>query len=191
MAAPLYDFVMRGVLTEEALDRAGRQGRRLVEDSLAEIADALNYELLDPDELEASTRMAAIYAAITAFERSARRFVAKVLQSEYGESWWEHCVSEKVRRFAEARRDEENTVKWHGTRGDDPLEYTEMGHLVNVIQQNWTDFEPHIRRIDWATSIFGTIERSRNVIMHSGTLDHEDIERVGMNIRDWVKQVGG
>lgn len=76
-------------------------------------------------------------------------------------------------------------------RGGSLLDYTELGHLVNIIQNNWTDFEAHVRRVDWATSIFGSIERSRNVIMHSGNLDIEDVERVGMNIRDWVKQVGG
>lgn len=185
-----YEFVMRGLLTEEALDRAGRQNRHLIDSSVEEIALALNYDLLDPDELDVGRQMGVVYAAITAFERSARRFVSKVLQGEHGESWWEDCVSEKIRKFADSRRAEENKVKWHGTRGDDPLTYTEMAHLVNIIQQNWTDFEPHIRRLDWATSIFGTIERSRNVIMHSGVLDIEDVERVGMTIRDWVKQVG-
>lgn len=186
----IYSFVLRGLLTEEALDQSGRLSRHFVEESLSEIASALNFDLLDPEELEASTKMASVYAAITAFERSARRFIAKVLQSEHGENWWTECVSDKIQAFAESRRDDENKVKWHGTRGDDPMTYTEMSHLVNIIQQNWTDFEPHIRRVDWATSIFGTIERSRNVIMHSGTLDLEDVERVGMNIRDWVKQVG-
>ncbi len=62
--------------------------------------------------------------------------------------------------------------------------------LPKIIQQNWTDFEPYMRRIDWATALFSTVERSRNVIMHSGTLDIEDIERLGMNIRDWIKEIG-
>jgi hypothetical protein len=34
------------------------------------------------------------------------------------------------------------------------------------------------------------LERSRNVIMHSGDLDQQDVERIGIHIRDWVKQVG-
>lgn len=186
----LYEFVYRGQLAEEALDRAGRKPRTTAGDHLPEVTDALNFNLLDPDELEVSLVMASVYAAVTAFERSARRFVAKVLQAEYGETWWEDKVSERIRNFAESRRTEEDKVKWHGTRGDDPLTYTEMGHLSQIMQQNWADFEPHVRRLEWATSIFSTVERSRNVIMHSGTLDRDDIERVGMNIRDWVKQVG-
>jgi hypothetical protein len=43
---------------------------------------------------------------------------------------------------------------------------------------------------DWARGIFDAIERSRNAIMHSGVLDPEDIERVGVNLRDWIRQVG-
>lgn len=35
-----------------------------------------------------------------------------------------------------------------------------------------------------------TIERSRNVIMHSGELSARDVERIGINIRDWISQVG-
>jgi len=190
MTSALYDFVWRGLLTEEALDGAGRQGRHLVDQPLTAITEALNFDLLDPDEVDASSRMAAVHLAITAFERSARRFVKKILQAGNGETWWEDCVSQKIRDFAAKRQDEENKVKWHGTRGDDPLTYTEMGQLVDIINQNWELFEPHVHRQDWATSIFSTIERSRNVIMHSGTLDIEDIERLGMNIRDWVKQVG-
>lgn len=190
MNPALYAFVWRGLLTEEALDRAGRKSRHFADQPLAAITEALNYDLLDPEEIETSSRMAAVHLAITAFERSARRFITKVLQASHGENWWDESVSQKIRDFAAKRQDDENKVKWHGTRGDDPLTYTEMGHLADIINQNWNLFEPHVRRQDWAASIFGTIERSRNVIMHSGTLDIEDIERLGMNIRDWVKQVG-
>jgi hypothetical protein len=77
-----------------------------------------------------------------------------------------------------------------GAGRDDLLTYTEMEHLPKPIQQNWETFELHVRRIGSATALFSTAERSRNVTMHSGTLDIEDTERVRMNIRYWVKQVG-
>jgi len=34
------------------------------------------------------------------------------------------------------------------------------------------------------------LETSRNIIMHGGILELEDVERIGMNIRDWIKQAG-
>jgi hypothetical protein len=185
----LYEFVYRGILTDEALDRAGRKSGP-AELTAQEVAEALSVDLLDPDVLVATARMAAVYAAIAAFEISARRFITKVLLEAHGEDWWNQGVSEKIRTFAASRRDDEEKTRWHGRRGTELLDYVEMGHLVNIIQQNWGAFEDYIPRVDWATAIFGGIERSRNVIMHSGFLDMEDIERVGMHVRDWAKQVG-
>jgi hypothetical protein len=187
----LYEFVYRAALTEEALDKAGRRVSRVADESVQDIAAALSLELLDADDIATATRMAVVYTAIAAFENGARRFVARVLQDGHGDNWWEECVSEKIRKFANSRRDDEEHTKWHGMRGDNLMDYTELGHLVNIMQNNWADFEAHVRRVDWATSIFGSIERSRNVIMHSGNLEIEDVERVGIQIRDWIKQVGG
>ncbi|GEA79861.1 Swt1 family HEPN domain-containing protein [Cellulomonas uda] len=186
----IYEFVFRGQLTEVALDAAGRVRRFQDLDSVDEIAAALSLELLDAEEVTASRGMAVVYTAIAAFEMSVRRYVKRVLVDAYGEDWWEKGVSQNIRRFAEARREDEEKTRWHGVRGEDLLSYTELGHLPQIIQQNWQQFEPMVRRIDWATAIFGTLERSRNVIMHSGVLAMPDVERVGMNMRDWIKQVG-
>jgi Swt1-like HEPN len=133
--------------------------------------------------------MSTVYTAIAAFEMSVRRFVKKVLMDVYGETWWEDGVSEKIRKFVESRRVEEEKVKWHGVRGDDLLSYTELAHLPAIVQQNWEHFEAYVPRVDWATALFSTLERSRNVIMHSGSLSLPDVERIGMHIRDWNKQV--
>jgi hypothetical protein len=85
---------------------------------------------------------------------------------------------------------EEERVRWHKRLGSDPLNYTTMSDLNSIIRNTWPRLEPYVGSIEWAASIFDVIERSRNVIMHSGILDKEDIQRVGVNIRDWVKQVG-
>jgi len=31
---------------------------------------------------------------------------------------------------------------------------------------------------------------SRNIVMHGGVLAKEDVERIGVNIRDWIRQAG-
>jgi hypothetical protein len=186
----LYEFYSRATLTEAALDRAGRRPHALIEQSRADIAEALGLDLLDAENIDLISRMALVYTAIAALEGSARRFVAKVLREAHGDNWWAECVSEKIRSAAQGRQAEEEKTKWHGTRGDNPLEYTELGHLPQIMQQNWSDFEVYVRRVDWATALFASVERSRNVIMHSGVLEIEDIERLGINLRDWIKQVG-
>lgn len=66
----------------------------------------------------------------------------------------------------------------------------QLADLANIMGQNYDLFEVHIVSLEWAKQIFTTLEKSRNVIMHSGELGERDIERIGINIRDWISQVG-
>lgn len=189
----LYSFAFRGLLTEEALDRAGRKSKILQSAAIEQaVAKSVALEILDDDLVEKARRMATVYTAIAAFENSVRDFVSKRLLEHAGESWWVQCVSEKIRTKAESRREDEAKVRWHTPRGEQPIYYTEFGDLTSIIAQNWDQFEPHLRTTqDWVRQILSTLERSRNVIMHSGELANTDIERVGTVIRDWIRQVGG
>ena len=186
----LYDFTFRGLLTEEALDRAGRQNRPHSALHDAVIADALSIDLLDSDLVGQARGMATVYTAIAAFENSVRKLIKTVLLEQKGENWWDLAVSEKIRTRAAQKQEDEEKIRWHAQRGADPIYYTLMGDLESIMRQNWEHFEPYIPSVEWAASIFDVIERSRNVIMHSGTLEQADVERIGIFIRDWVKQVG-
>lgn len=186
----IYDFAFRGLLTQEALDKAGRRNRPQGTVLDQEIADAVSLDLL-PDDLIAEARsMASVYTAIAAFENSVRKLISTVLLEEEGEAWWEKCVSEKIRNRADSKRKDEEKIKWHAQRGSDPIYYALMGDLISIMRQNWPHFEPYIPSVEWAASILDIVERSRNVIMHSGLLERADVERIGIFIRDWVKQVG-
>ncbi len=186
----LYDFVYRGQLAEQALDSAGRKNRRLADFEDSELAGVLSLDLLDDHHLATAQSMAVVYVAIAAFENSARTLISGVLLEQVGETWWTSAVSDKIRTRAEQKKSEEETIRWHVQRGADPINYTLMGDLVSIIRQNWPHFEPYLPNIEWAANIFDVLERSRNVIMHSGTLSRSDVERIGIFIRDWIKQVG-
>jgi hypothetical protein len=134
--------------------------------------------------------MATVYIVIAAFENTVRDFVSTRLLEEIGEDWWKKSVSEKIRSRAESRQIEEEKVRWHAARGDSQLNYTEFGDLAAIVGQNWGLFENHLESQDWVRQIIATVERSRNVIMHSGELGLQDIERIGTAIRDWIRQVG-
>lgn len=186
----IYDFVFKGLLTEEALDRAGRRSKNFSRLADVEIAKALSIDLLDDDLMANAKSMAVVYAATAAFENSVRGLIKNILLESVGEGWWQTSVSDNIRKRAESRREEERKVKWHAQRGDDPIYYTTLGDLANIIRNNFARFEPYIQSAEWAASVFDVVERSRNVIMHSGMLGKEDIGRLGINIRDWIKQVG-
>jgi len=186
----LYEFVFRGFLAEEALDGQGRQNRRLLNISDEEIAKALSIEVLDDVHVANARQTAVVYAAIAAFENGVRELVSKTLMEKFQADWWEQGVSNGIRERAQKRIEDEQHAKWHAQRGQDPINYTTFGDLKNIMQNNWDAFEDLVGSLQWAAGIFDVIERSRNVIMHSGSLEREDIERLGVNIRDWVKQVG-
>ncbi|MEP6794245.1 MAG: Swt1 family HEPN domain-containing protein [Saprospiraceae bacterium] len=189
----LYSFVFKGLLTEEALDKTERVKKtRFGSEDFKKLHESLGINELDEELILQAQKMAIVYTAIYAFENTVRKFIAKKLLENKGENWWNECVSEKVRTKAESRRDEENKIRWHTPRGDSIINYTEFGDLLSIIRvpDNWPFFEPHIYSIEWADQIIKTLERSRNVIMHSGELVNQDIERIGMYIRDWLNQVG-
>ena len=188
----VYAFVFRGLLVEEALDRAGRASRP--DTGAAEfeqLRKSLGLQYIDDEFLQPAIQMSAVYAAIAAFENSVRSLVQKVLLEALKVSWWDQGVPEGIRKKAESRHAEEQKIKWHSKRGDDLIAFIDFGQLNSIIVNNWTHFEGLLNRQQWVQNIFDTMERSRNVIMHSGDLPPEDIERIGICIRDWMKQTGG
>lgn len=191
-AQDTYSFVFKGLLAEEALDKAGRQAAHRADDErLAGLEGVLSLGYIDDEFRIPAREMSVVYTAIAAFENSVRSLVKKVLLDEYKDEWWTKGVSESIRKTAESRQQEERQIKWHANRGDDPMSFIDFGQLNNVIVSNWKLFEILLRRQSWVQHIFETMQRSRNVIMHSGELPDEDIERLGTNLRDWMKQTGG
>lgn len=186
-----YSFVFKGLLTEEALDKAGRKNKtHFSEEEAKMISSTLAIDEMDDTFVIRSKKMAIVYTAIAAFENSVRAFIEKKLLEEVGEDWWVTAVDEGIRKKAEGRMEDEKKIRWHTPRGLSPINYTEMKHLSDTIRRNWKLFEPHLITFDWAATILDTVERSRNVIMHSGDLGNRDIERIGSHIRDWIRQVG-
>ena len=64
-----------------------------------------------------------------------------------------------------------------------------IGDLLSIILKNFDDFEAFLHDREWAKHIFDVIEKSRNVIMHCGSLSNRDMARIGSAIKDWNTQV--
>lgn len=182
---------MRGELAKTSLQSTDIVQKHTSSEVIAkEYTKSLSLDLLDDECVESAKLMATVYTAIAAFENMVRQFVVKILMEHEGEDWWEKCVPEKIRKNAEGRKVDEEKIKWHTHRGDSMINYVDFGDLASIMLKNYEWFEVYIVSIDWARQIFQTLERSRNVIMHSGILGRRDVERIGTNIRDWISQVG-
>jgi hypothetical protein len=186
----LYSFVYRGVLTEEALDKTERRRRsQLGNEEIYQIQKSLSFELLEPELLNSAKRMSLAYTAVHVFENSVRALVTKAMLEKYSDAWWEK-VPTRIRQTAKTRMEEDSKSRWHGARGTSEINYCDFSDLSSIIVTNWEVFEDLLRNMEWAKATLYSLEKSRNIIMHGGQLAKEDVERIGMNIRDWIRQAG-
>lgn len=187
----LYSFVYRGVLADETVRQQLPANIGDAKGADLDIQRRLPLEILDDALVVAARKMAWVYTAIAAFENSVRAFIEERLLEKVGAAWWDTAVSSQIKADAEKRKKDEEQIRWHGSRGSSPLAYVQLEDLAVIIQNNHAHFKDMIPTVEWAREIFRTLTRSRNVIMHSGQLTLADVERVAMNIRDWLRQVGG
>ncbi len=186
----LYLFIYKGLLTEESLDKAGRKEKEHFGTAEATIISSkLALDMIDSDAITKAKRMSLVYTAIHSFENMVREFVMSSMIEEYQESWWDK-VSTKIQAKVSKRMEDEAKLRWHGARGGSEIEYCDFGDLSSIIVTHWQIFEPVLVDLEWCKSLLAILERSRNVVMHGGELGHQDIERIGGNIRDWVRQAG-
>ena len=186
----LYSFVYRGVLSEEALDKTSRRRRsHFGAEAARELQTSLSFDFLEPHLLAEAQRMAVVYAAIHAFENSVRGMVVKGMEEKHGASWWEK-VPERIRKTSKSRMEEDAKFRWHGARGASEINYCDFGDLSSIIVTSWDVFEVLLGNMEWAKATLNALEKSRNIVMHGGSIAKEDVERIGMNIRDWIRQAG-
>lgn len=186
----LYPFVYRGLLTEESLDKAGRKASyKFGSDEALLVNDKLSVEMLDEEATASAQRMSLVYTAIHAFENMVRDFVRTAMVDHYKEEWWSE-VPAKIQKKTKTRMEDEAKFRWHGARGAAEIEYCDFGDLSSIIVTQWEIFRDVLVDMEWAKSLLSVLERSRNIVMHGGVLSIQDIERIGGNIRDWVRQAG-
>jgi len=186
----IYAFVFKGVLTDIKLDKEGRErNKNLNYVEIQELRQSLNFDLLDKDIVVDAQKMAIVYTAIYTLENMIREFVSKTMANAYGDQWWNNNVPEKIRTKVKIRIEDDKRLRWHNSRGTTEIAYSDFGDIQNIIIANWDLFKDTLITQEWTKQILSTLEKSRNVVMHSGVIDRFDIERIGMNIRDWLRQV--
>lgn len=75
-------------------------------------------------------------------------------------------------------------------RGATEIYYTDFGDLESLIRNNWEAFEDLFPDINWVVSRFDELEKSRNIVAHNNLLEPNEVNRIGLYLRDWTRQVG-
>jgi len=187
-------FIYKAQILQESVRDLSKERAQKSELSFESISQEVSHSYFDKTLVQNATKMSAVYIAIASFENMLRGIIEDKLLDEKGAKWWNSsAISADIRKSAEKKMEDEKQNRWHTPRGLSPIYFTELKDLVSIAckPQNWEFFVDLCGDSDWVRHSVKSLERSRNVIMHSGQLSLEDIERVGITIRDWIRQVGG
>jgi hypothetical protein len=188
--APLSDFLFRGLLTRHAIRDLQAIGQ--LREPIGPAQERADIDLLAPvsDSVRASSLyMQRCYRLLFVMENVVREFVREVFEETDRDLWFERRASSAMKKKVEDRKETEEKNHWHTGRNADPIYYLDFGDLALLIQNHWSEFKDLIPTQSWAVSRLQDAERSRNVIAHTNVLSDEEVVRLEMHVRDWVRQV--
>lgn len=186
----LQRFIFNAFLLEDTLDSLENEGittskrGRVIETSKIVESD------FSPRVRSDAAKMSAVYDAFFCLENSVRELIVDRLAERHGADWWDSCVPKKIKDSVAALKKREAKDKYHTPRSSIEIGYTTFGDLGNIFISNWDDFSDLFPSQAWINSRFEDLEKSRNIIMHSGVLPKNEIDRLESITRDWINQVG-
>jgi hypothetical protein len=188
--AQVTDFMFRGLLVTHSVRDMEAVG--LLRSPLADAQEKVDSDLLAPvsEAVRASSLyMQRCYRLLFVLENVVREFVQEVLEELDKDQWFDKRASAPMKRKVEDRKVAEQKNQWHTGRNTHPIFYLDFGDLALLIQNHWNDFKDLLPNQSWALSRLQDAERSRNVIAHTNLLSDEEVVRLEMHLRDWIRQV--
>jgi hypothetical protein len=164
----------------------------LLRSPVANLQEKVDSDLLAPvsEAVRASSLyMQRCYRLLFVLENVVREFVKEVLEEIDKELWFKNRASAPMQKKVEERQAAEQKNQWHTGRNTHAIFYLDFGDLELLIQNHWSHFKDLLPNQSWALSRLQDAERSRNVIAHTNLLSDEEVVRLEMHVRDWIRQV--
>lgn len=142
--------------------------------------------------------MADYYALNYCLERSIRKLIRQTLE-KYGDNWWEETIPgtnlpiipQAVKKYFDETKDREQESDFLITRPGSQLEYITFGHLKEIIQQNWKDFEKQFLH-GKANPVFDalvSLNRLRPLIAHSYEFTDLERDKFRIAMNEWLSRL--
>lgn len=118
------------------------------------------------------------YMYVYVLENSLRQLILEKFQDE--KDWWENknFVSEKIQEYSIKIQEAEKEHKWLGKRGDHPIYYVNLEHLLKIIEKN---FNPRFKGIFNLQNLSVWITECspiRNLIAHNIKTELEERQNI-------------
>jgi len=143
-------------------------------------------ELFESDIRAQAKKMADFYALYYCLENTIRRLISTRLEEKYGPNWWDNEVPDGVKNGVKVKQEKEKETVL-SIRSEDPLTYTNFGELIDILNHKWDDFSDTIRSQKAMQHALSQFNQIRNVIAHSCELSDDDIVRLKLLIKDWMR----
>lgn len=140
---------------------------------------------VDATVINSAHRNAELYPIVYIFENSVRNVVSIVMQTAFGDDWWDRKVSETIKRNVKIRQSEEKQYPWHSQRGAHPIFYTDISDLRTIINTYNKEFKKVFGKIPRVELWIEEIEKTRNVLAHNNPVTKKDRDRLAVFARDW------
>jgi hypothetical protein len=140
---------------------------------------------VDASVVNAGHRNAELYPIVYIFENSVRNVVSIVMQSAFGDDWWEQKVKDTTQRSVQIRQSEEKQYPWHSQRGAAPIFYTDISDLRTIMNTYNKEFKKAFGKIPRVELWIEEIEKTRNILAHNNPVAKKDRDRLTVFARDW------
>lgn len=188
----IREWMFRALMFEAESEVFKSAGIRVGADN-EKVEKSLLEETLAPFPIQTRNqgiRMARIYTLVNCFENSVRELIKERLKEKFDADWWEKGVPKSVKSFAINRQLSAQQNSWLEGDNAELIQFTEFGHLSDIILHNWTDFSDLIPSQHWIKQRMDELEKARNYIAHNRLLLPSEFKRIEQYINDWNKQVG-
>lgn len=183
----LRDFLFRGLTLEAEAETFRQAGIRVGADT-APTERALFEETLAPFAVglrNDAIQMGRLYALIYCFENSIRELIRERLLEKYKADWWDQGVPQKVRMYAESRKQSAEKDGWLQGHKTDQLGFVDFGHLASIITEKWDLFSDLVPTQQWLKQRLDELEKCRHFIAHNRMLLPSEFGRIEMYVDDW------
>lgn len=188
--ANMRQFVFNGLLLQNSFETLEKEGISIRKSGdLIPVSRVVEADF-SPRIWHDANNMASVYQAIFCIENTIRSFIVERMSERYGLNWWEEKVSSGIKKDVTKLKEKEAKNKFFTSRSDSEIGYTMMGNLGQIITDNWSDFSDIIPNQAWLNSRMQDLEMARNIVMHTGVLPQDEIERITSIVRDILRQIG-
>lgn len=186
----LKEFVFNALLTQDTFQALEKEGITIsAPNDFSPISRVVEADF-SPRVWHDAVSMSSVYTAIYCIENTLRNFIVERMSERHGIAWWDEKVPQKIKVAVNSLKKQEEKNKYHSNRASSEIGYTMLGNLGQLIIANWDDFSDIIPNQAWLASRMDDLEMSRNIIMHTGNLPTDEIDRIESIVRDLLRQIG-